>query len=152
MNSVVSAMRSSTNEAATEAAPMLEESSQLLAQKATIESKQVLLTAFSNHFILPDDEIAILEGGAEPIGDRFFQILRNVKRIHGDCQVLLASGNERVGAEIMDEMVKHLHSAFQKLFRWVQRELKTLSLETPQVSSGIRRALRVLAERPALFQ
>lgn len=145
-------MRSSTNEAATEAAPMLEESSQLLAQKATIESKQVLLTAFSNHFILPDDEIAILEGGAEPIGDRFFQILRNVKRIHGDCQVLLASGNERVGAEIMDEMVKHLHSAFQKLFRWVQRELKTLSLETPQVSSGIRRALRVLAERPALFQ
>jgi hypothetical protein len=54
--------------------------------------------------------------------------------------------------EIMDLMTKHLHDAFQKLYRWIQRELKHLSLESPQINSGIRRALRVLAERPTLFQ
>lgn len=54
--------------------------------------------------------------------------------------------------EIMDLMTKHLHAAFQKLYRWIQRELKHLSLENPQVDAGIRRALRVLAERPTLFQ
>lgn len=54
--------------------------------------------------------------------------------------------------EIMDLMTKHLHAAFQKLYRWIQRELKHLSLENPQINAGIRQALRVLAERPTLFQ
>ena len=55
--------------------------------------------------------------------------------------------------EIMEQMTKHLHAAFQKLYRWIQREFKQLSLlESHQVNAGIRRALRVLAERPTLFQ
>ena len=54
--------------------------------------------------------------------------------------------------EIMDQMTNHLQGAFQKLYRWIQRELKHLSLENPQINAGIRRALRVLAERPTLFQ
>lgn len=49
-------------------------------------------------------------------------------------------------------MTKHLHAAFQKLYRWIQRELKNLSLENQQINTSIRRALRVLAERPTLFQ
>ena len=52
----------------------------------------------------------------------------------------------------MEQMTKHLHAAFQKLFRWIQREFKNLSFENHQVNAGIRRALRVLAERPTLFQ
>lgn len=52
----------------------------------------------------------------------------------------------------MELMTKHLHAAFQKLYRWIQREFKHLSLENHQVNAGIRRALRVLAERPTLFQ
>jgi len=152
MNDVVSSLRARTATASAETAPILEESSQLLAQKKVIEDKQVLLSAFTKHFTIPENDIRLLASSAEPVDDRFFRVLQNVKRIHNDCQVLLASGNEKVGTEIMDEMGKHLHAAFQKLFRWVQRELKTLSLENPQVNSGIRRALRVLAERPTLFQ
>ncbi|CCX33584.1 oligomeric Golgi complex subunit 6 [Pyronema domesticum] len=152
MSNVVSAMRIGTSTASAEAAPILEESTQLLTQKKVIEDKQMLLSAFTDHFTVSDEDIAILTSSVEPVDDRFFNILQNVKRIHNDCQVLLASGNERVGTEIMDEMVKHLHAAFQKLFRWVQRELKTLSMESPQVNSGVRRALKVLAERPTLFQ
>jgi hypothetical protein len=152
MNNVATSMHQRTSEASVETAPMLEESGQLLSQKKDVEVKQMLLSAFTDHFAASEEDVVLLTSAAEPVDDRFFEILRNVKRIHADCQVLLASGNERVGTEIMDEMVKHLHAAFQKLFRWVQRELKALSLENPQVNSGIRRALRVLAERPALFQ
>ncbi|KAA8898822.1 oligomeric Golgi complex subunit 6 [Sphaerosporella brunnea] len=152
MNNVVSAMRARTTAASMETGPILEEFKQLVEQKKVVGDKQVLLSAFTEHFTVPEEDIVLLTSSAEPVDDRFFQVLQNVKRIHTDCQVLLASGNERVGTETMDEMVKHLHAAFQKLFRWVQRELKTLSLENPQVNSGIRRALRVLAERPALFQ
>ncbi|KAF8536237.1 oligomeric Golgi complex subunit 6 [Trichophaea hybrida] len=152
MNDVVISMRSRTSAASSETKPMREESSQLLTQKKEIEDKQVLLSAFTDHFTISEDDIVALTSSAEPVDDRFFSVFQNVKRIHNDCQVLLASGNDRVGTEIMDEMVKHLHAAFQKLFRWVQRELKTLSLENPHVNSGIRRALRVLAERPTLFQ
>ncbi|KAF8250215.1 oligomeric Golgi complex subunit 6 [Wilcoxina mikolae CBS 423.85] len=152
MNDVVISMRSRTSAASSETKPILEESSQLLTQKKVIEGKQMLLSAFTDHFTISEDDIVALTSSAEPVDDRFFSVLQNVKRIHNDCQVLLASGNDRVGTEIMDEMVKHLHAAFQKLFRWVQRELKTLSLENPHVNSGIRRALRVLAERPTLFQ
>ena len=152
MTDVVSSMRSRTATASAEIGPIIEESTQLLAQKKVIEDKQVLLSAFNEHFTISEDDVEVLTSSAKPVDNSFFTVLRNVKRIHSDCQILLASGNVRVGTEIMDEMVKHLHSAFQKLFRWVQRELKTLSLENPNVNSEIRRALRVLAERPTLFQ
>lgn len=52
----------------------------------------------------------------------------------------------------MEQSSRHLSAAFQKLYRWIQREFKSLDLENPQISSSIRRALRVLAERPTLFQ
>lgn len=145
-------MRSRTTTASAEIGPIVEEAAQLLAQKKVIEDKQVLLAAFNDHFTISEDDVEVLTSSAKPVDNSFFSVLRNVKRIHSNCQILLASGNVRVGTEIMDEMVKYLHAAFQKLFRWVQRELKTLSLENPNVSGEIRRALRVLAERPTLFQ
>lgn len=145
-------MQTRNGTAAAETAPVLEEASQLFAQKEDAHAKEVLLSAFAAHFTVSENDLATLTSSVEPVDDNFFRIFRNVKRIHADCQVLLASGNERVGIEIMDEAVGHLNFAFQKLFRWAQRELKTLSLESPQVNSGIRRALRVLAERPTLFQ
>lgn len=54
--------------------------------------------------------------------------------------------------EIMEQTTKQLNFAFQKLYRWVQKEFKNISLENPRVDADLRRALRALAERPALFQ
>ncbi|KAK4694146.1 conserved oligomeric Golgi complex subunit 6, partial [Lecanoromycetidae sp. Uapishka_2] len=52
----------------------------------------------------------------------------------------------------MDQSSKNLNVGYQKLYRWIQKQFKTLNLENPQISHMIRRALRALAERPALFQ
>jgi hypothetical protein len=121
-------------------------------QKEQVEAKQQLLRAFTAHFIMSDDDIASLTSTAEPVNDKFFSLLARAKKIQNDCEILLGTENQRLGLEIMEQTSKNLNGAFQKLYRWIQREFKSLNLENPQISSAIRRALRVLAERPSLFQ
>ncbi|KAK6596985.1 hypothetical protein H4I96_09637 [Botrytis cinerea] len=135
-----------------ETAPVIQEASELMKQKEQMQAKQELLNAFNAHFIMSDDDIALLTSTAEPVNDKFFSILNRAKKIQNDCEILLGTENQRLGLEIMEQTTKNLNGAFQKLYRWIQREFKTLNLENPQISSSIRRALRVLAERPSLFQ
>lgn len=135
-----------------ETAPVLEEASELMKQREQVESKQQLLNAFNSHFIMSEDDIATLTSTAEPVNDRFFTVLNRAKKIQTDSEILLGTENQRLGSEIMEQVSRNLNSAFQKLYRWIQREFKSLNLENPQISSSIRRALRVLAERPSLFQ
>ncbi|ETS85503.1 Conserved oligomeric Golgi complex subunit 6 [Pestalotiopsis fici W106-1] len=130
----------------------LEETSNLMAQKQKVEKKQQILQALRNHFVLPEDDIAALCSASEPVDDRFFMVLAKTKKIQKDCELLLGFENQTLGLEVMEQASKHLNQAFQKLYRWTQREFKTLNLENPQINSSVRRALRVLAERPSLFQ
>jgi hypothetical protein len=145
-------MRRHLKAAHKETAPVLEEASDLLSQKTQLETKQELLHAFNSHFIMSDDDIAALTSTAEPVNDTFFAVLARAKRIQVDCEILLGTENQSLGLEILDQVSRNLNGAFQKLYRWIQREFKSLNLENPQISSAIRRALRVLAERPSLFQ
>ena len=131
---------------------MLDEASMLLGQKQDLEIKRQLLDAFNNHFIVSEDDLLTLTNVAEPIDDRFFLVLKKVKQIHSDCKILLGSENQRLGLELMDQRSRNLNSAYQKLYLWIQRECKTLNLESSKIGSIIRRALRALAERPTLFQ
>ncbi len=130
----------------------LEEANVLLTRRRNVETKQQLLKAFREHFVLSEDETASLTLTAEPVDDRFFAVLAKAKLIRKDCEVLLGFENQTLGLDVMDQTSKGLNLAFQKLYRWTQKEFKTLNLENPQINSSIRRALRVLAERPSLFQ
>lgn len=121
-------------------------------QKKQAETKQQILNAFSSHFLLSEDEIAVLTSIAEPVNEEYFQTLTRVKKIHHDCQVLLGTEDQRLGLEILERSSKQINAAYQKLYRWIQREFKTLDLENPQINASVRRSLRVLAERPTLFQ
>ncbi|KAM3414040.1 Conserved oligomeric Golgi complex subunit 6 [Cercospora zeina] len=145
-------MRKHVAASSRETAPMLDEAKSILAGRRQVETKQQLLDAFTQHFVVSDADLATLTSAAEPVDDDFFRIMTRVKKIHEDSQVLLGSENERLGLEILEQSSRQLNSAYQKLYRWVQREFKSLDLENPQISAAIRRALRVLAERPTLFQ
>ncbi|PYI21347.1 oligomeric Golgi complex subunit 6 [Aspergillus violaceofuscus CBS 115571] len=131
--------------------PVLEEASALMRQKTEAETKQQLLDAFTQHFVVPEEELLVLTAAEEPIDDHFFEVLARVKQVHRDCEVLLGGENERLGLELMEKSTRSLNSAYQKLYRWVQKEFRSLNLEDPRISSSIRRVLRVLAERPSLF-
>ena len=152
LNRSCAAMRRHVDAANRETGPMLEEAKTIIAQKKEVEMKQQVLQAFKAHFVLSDEDLALLTSTAEPVNDNFFRLLIRLKRIHRDSQILLGYEDQTLGTEVLEQSSRHLNAAFQKLHRWVQREFKSLDLENPQISSAIRRALRVLAERPTLFQ
>ncbi|KAK0937803.1 Golgi transport complex subunit 6 [Friedmanniomyces endolithicus] len=152
LNDSCAEIRKHIGAASRETGPMLDEARTILAERRQVEKKQQVLNAFKAHFVVSDADIASLTSTAEPVNDDFFRVMTRVKQIHEDCQILLGSENQRLGLEILDQSSWQLNAAFQKLYRWVQREFKTLDLENPQISASIRRALRVLAERPTLFQ
>lgn len=131
--------------------PVLEEATVLMNQKKDSETKQQLLDAFAQHFVIPDEDLLSLTSAEVPIDSHFFDVLARVKQVHHDCEVLLGGENERLGLEIMERSTRNLNSAYQKLYVWIQKEFRSLNLEDPRISSSIRRALRVLAERPSLF-
>ena len=135
-----------------ETQPALSEASTLLGQRKAVETKQELLEAFKAHFTMASDEIAALTVTAEPVDNRYFEALAKSKKINKDCEVLLGFEKQTLGLELMEETSKNINIGFQKLYKWIQREFKTLNLENPQLNSSMRRALRVLAERPSLFQ
>lgn len=145
-------MRAHINTAVQVTSPVTEEASSLIDQKKQIESRHQILNAFGSHFRISDDQATILTSAAEPVNEEFFQVLTRVKKIHHDSQVLLGTEDQRLGLEILEQSSKQLNGAFQKLYRWIQHEFKTLDLENPQISASVRRSLRVLAERPTLFQ
>ncbi|KAI9743357.1 MAG: Golgi transport complex subunit 6 [Claussenomyces sp. TS43310] len=145
-------MRQHINAAHHETAPVLDEASDLMSQRNHVEAKQQLLRAFNAHFVMSDDDVAKLTSTAEPVNDEFFVVLGRAKKIQIDCEILLGTENQKLGHETLERTSKNIAGAFQKLYRWIQREFKSLNLENPQISSPIRRALRVLAERPSLFQ
>jgi hypothetical protein len=144
-------MRRRINLAKQDTTPVLEEASTLIAQKKETETKQQLLEAFSKHFLVPEEDLLVLTSAEEPVDERFFDVLARVKQVHHDCEVLLGGENQRLGLEVMELSTRNLNSAYQKLYRWIQKEFRSLNLEDPRISSSIRRALRVLAERPSLF-
>ena len=135
-----------------ESAPVLEEASTLLARKGESEAKQNMLDAFCTHFLVSDTDFTTLTSTAEPLGEHFFVVLARVKQIHKDCEILLGYENQRLGLELMEQTARNLDAGFKKLYGWIQREFKGLDLEDPHISGSIRRALRVLSERPTLFQ
>ncbi|TKX23751.1 conserved oligomeric Golgi complex subunit 6 [Elsinoe australis] len=152
LNKTCTAIRTHVNAARKETGPMLDENRTLTSQKQEAETKMKLLTAFNAHFVLTDVELNALTSTAEPVNDAFYAALARAKQIHSDSQVLLGTEDQTTGLEILESSSRHLNAAYQKLFRWTQRALKTLDLENPQLSTPIRQAFRVLAERPQLFQ
>lgn len=131
---------------------MLDEASSLLAQKKETEEKQQLLDSFCKHFLVSDADLTTLTSSAEPVSNRFFEVLARVKQIHKDCELLLGYENQRLGLELMEQTTRDLNAGYKKLFNSTLREFKGLDLEDPHISGSIRRSLRALSERPAMFQ
>lgn len=152
LNECCNDMRQQVAAAHLENAPVLEEASTLLEQKRNLETKKQLLNAFNKHFVISDDDLELLISTSEPVNEHFFEVLTRVKQIHTDCQILLGNEHQRLGLQLMEQQSKNLNGAYQKLYKWIQREFESLNLENPQINTIIRRALRALAERPTLFQ
>jgi conserved oligomeric Golgi complex subunit 6 len=163
LNSTCDMIRKNILAAKREAAPVLEEANVLLERKKDTETKEKVLKAFTTHFVLSDEELNTLTNSGESVDERFFGVLGRTKQISKDCEVLLAYNTDvssegegdgpRLGNEILSQTTIHLDQAYRKLYTWVTSHFKTsLDIEDPHVTASIRRALRVLSERPSMFQ
>ncbi|OCT53000.1 hypothetical protein CLCR_09684 [Cladophialophora carrionii] len=175
LNATCAAMRTHVLAAKRESGPTLEEAGLLLKRKRDTEAKEQLLRAFKSHFLVSDDEMAVLTGptAADGVDERFFAALARVKALHRDCSLLLGytstvspdgstatatpgidddEGSSRLGMELLESTTRTLDASFKKLYAWIQSRFRTLDIEDPHISGGIRRGLRVLSERPSLFQ
>ncbi|GJN71615.1 Golgi transport complex subunit 6 [Purpureocillium lilacinum] len=152
LNAGYDKMKNEVLDAHKETSPAMLESASLLEQREQVETKQRVLATFKDHFLMSDDEVASLTSTAEPVDDRFFDALSKAKSISQNCEILLGFERQTLGSDLMEQSSKNINFGFQKLYKWVQREFKTLNLENPQMNTSIRRALRVLAGRPSLFQ
>ncbi|KAK6341107.1 Golgi transport complex subunit 6 [Orbilia brochopaga] len=130
----------------------LQERDTLLLERLRVRRREALLHAFLEKFTLPVADLAKLTSASQALEDDFFDTLIRVKAIYSDCQVLLGSESTRAGVEIMDQMTKNLNSAYQRVYLWLQRELKFVSFESPVGNHRVRKALDVLTSRPGLFQ
>lgn len=137
---------------ALEIGSVVQEGEVMLGDREKIHRKEALLQAFLQKFTLPVADLANITSSPQSLDDDFFDTLIRVKGIHSDCQVLLGSESTRAGVEIMDQMTRNLNSAYQRVYLWLQRELKFLSFETPTGNHRVRKALDVLTSRPALLQ
>ena len=152
LNEACNEIRSDIVKARQESSPTLEEAKSLLMQRQETEKKVQLLRAFNRHFVISDEDSRLLTSSVTDIGDLFFSALEKVKRVYGDCRILLGSENQRLGLDLMEQCSRTLNAAYQKLYRWIQMELKAIDFENPQINSLSRKALRTLSERPSLFQ
>ena len=145
-------MRTEILAAKREFSPMLEERVVLMREREKIKTQQQILNAFHAHYNISESQYVVLTTTTEPVDEHFFASLAHVRRVHHDSQVLLGSENQKLGLEILERSSKLLNSAFQKLYRSVLREFKDIDFENPQISSSLRKSLKVLAERPSLFR
>jgi len=54
--------------------------------------------------------------------------------------------------EILESMSMYQEAAFEKLYRWTQGELKTLTREIVELSPTFHQAIFALKDRPVLFK
>jgi hypothetical protein len=152
VNSRIEAIKRQIDLAHAQTSPALRDMSSLFEQHKEIERKQETLSAVEGYFVLTEDEIDLLTSTLKPVDDAFFTCLQKAKKITLGCDILLGFENQTLGLELIDRTSGHVNLAFQKLYKWVQQEFRTLNLENPHVNPSMRQALRVLAERPSLFQ
>ncbi|KAJ3213838.1 Golgi transport complex subunit 6 [Dinochytrium kinnereticum] len=117
-----------------------------------ILTRKVIAETFITRFTPTDSEIAILTSSSLNVGTEFFNALRRVLEISDDCKALLITDNQQAGLEIMEKISQYLEIAYDKLFRWAQGECRFMSKEVPEVSAGMKDAIRALRQRPVLFQ
>ncbi|KAK7207778.1 oligomeric Golgi complex subunit 6 [Myxozyma melibiosi] len=152
MNSIVGKLSNDVAESRAQTKDLFKEEEKLSSARNEIVMKQAVLDAVKAHFVLSENEIEILTSSAKPIDSVFFDTVRKAKQIYSDCQALLACDNPVLGVEIMDKTSKSLDQAFDKLYYWVQREIRHLSVDENSNRHLVRKSLGLLAERPTMLQ
>lgn len=152
LNETFDSMEKTAKKAETDTKSTVNDTDILLKEQNKLRIKQAILTAFKKKFVIPKEEVDILTSSSHPIDEEFFRVLNKVKKIHADCDALLATDNQDLGLEIMGKMTTYLDQGYDRLFFVVQRDLKTMKGDDHAFRRQLSRSLKVLSERPTQFE
>ncbi|KAF9169273.1 Golgi transport complex subunit 6, partial [Mortierella sp. AD010] len=127
MNSLCQEMQDRLNLANDKTVTLLEQTDALREQSKICQVRQTILEAFLDRFTLSESEITILCSTAMEVTPAFFDALEHLENIHADCNALLITEHQRAGLEIMDSMRTYRSISYDKLYRWMQSECRTMS-------------------------
>ena len=108
-------------------AALMQRTNELNDEAKLLTMQQTLTEAFCNKFyILPEEEKLLRSKEFLTTKDvpHLLQVLKKIKKIHGDAKVLLRSRNQTTGLEIVERMGQFEELGFEKLYRWAQRECR----------------------------
>ncbi|RUS17455.1 oligomeric Golgi complex subunit 6 [Endogone sp. FLAS-F59071] len=145
-------MKSRLDSANTQTSMMLEQADSLKIQSKACETRKIIIDAFLERFTLSNAEVAVLCSPSAAVGSEFFDALKHLQQIHGDCKALLISEHQKAGLEIMESMALYQDTAYDKLFRWTQYECRSFGRDSLEVGGSMKNAMKALKQRPVLFQ
>lgn len=61
------------------------------------ETRKIIIDAFLERFTLSNAEVAVLCSPSAAVGSEFFDALKHLQQIHGDCKALLISEHQKAG-------------------------------------------------------
>lgn len=65
--------------------------------RETCKTRKILIDAFLKRFTLSEKEVTVITSPNSIIGQEFFDALKHLQQIHGDCDTLLITENQRAG-------------------------------------------------------
>ncbi|RIB16032.1 hypothetical protein C2G38_2091959 [Gigaspora rosea] len=96
--------------------------------------RKILIDAFLEKFTLSEKEVATLS--SPDAGNN-------------DCDALLITKNQRARNYVKNS---YQETAFDKLYRWIQAESRSLVRDTQEIPVTLKLALKILKQRPVLFK
>lgn len=153
MEEDVAALSARLSGARSAASGVVAQTVDLRARGTAAARRRAVCAAFVKRFVLTDTEAAALKG--EKVDAEFLRALKRVEEIHKQSRVLLRAQNQRAGLEALEMAATTREDAYEKVFRFVQRECGTLDVdadEREEDAALLRSAIRALRARPMLLR
>jgi hypothetical protein len=133
-----------------QASSLLDEIQRLEESICLSERRASWLEVFQNKYQLSKEETEKLKEGT--IDDGFFEALKHIQIVHGNCRALGLSHHHKAGLDLLDELSSLQDEAFKNLCSWVQAEcLKIDAPDSPEINEKMPNAMKALRSRPPLY-
>eukprot|EP00890_Picochlorum_soloecismus_P004840 jgi/Picsp_1/5357/NSC_02718-R1_component of oligomeric golgi complex 6 len=133
-----------------QASGLLDEIQRLEESIRLSERRASWLEVFQNKYQPSKEETEKLKEGT--IDDGFFEALKHIQIVHGNCRALGLSHHHKAGLDLLDELSSLQDEAFKNLCSWVQAEcLKIDAPESPEINNMMPNAMKALRSRPPLY-
>ncbi|CAO3673791.1 unnamed protein product [Umbelopsis vinacea] len=136
-----------------ESSQLIEQVTSLQSRRSACDTQRIIIDSFLKTFMLSDEEIDILCSSSAPVDAQFFKALEHLQQVHGDCRLLLMTEHQKAGLDILESLAGHQETAYEKLYKWTQRECQSsFNREFLEISTLMKKATKALKHKPVLFQ